>query len=143
MGDRQRISSGAPFEASFGYCRAVRVGRRIWVSGTTSFDDDGNVVGPGDPRAQTERILAIIASALAQAGASLNDVVRTRIFTTDISRWEEIGAVHGKVFGDVRPASTLVEVPALIDPELMVEIEAEAVVPDPAARDDAPAGGDG
>jgi enamine deaminase RidA (YjgF/YER057c/UK114 family) len=121
-----RLNSGSPWEGIVGYSRVVVRGDAAWVSGTTSTVD-GLVVHPGDAGAQTRQALATLAAALERAGFSLNDVVRTRMFVTDISRWEEIGRVHGEVFGDVRPASTMVQVAALIDPAMLVEIEADAV----------------
>ncbi len=111
-----------------GYSRAVRVGAMVFVSGTTAAEPDGGVVGHDDLRAQTRETLRRIDSALHEAGARLDQVVRTRIFITDISRWEEVAEIHGEVFGDIRPASTMVEVAALIDPTLLVEIEADAVI---------------
>ena len=121
-----RLNSGSPWEGIVGYSRVVVRGDAAWVSGTTSTVD-GLVVHPGDAGAQTRQALVTLAAALERAGFSLADVVRTRMFVTDISRWEEIGRVHGEVFGDVRPASTMVEVSALIDPAMLVEIEADAV----------------
>lgn len=124
---RQNISGTSPWEARVGYSRAVRVGNTVHVAGTTATRD--SVVGVGDAYMQTRVALEIIQGALAEAGARLEDVVRTRLFVTDISRWEEIGRAHGEVFGEIRPASTMVQVSALIDPAHLVEIEAEAVIP--------------
>jgi enamine deaminase RidA (YjgF/YER057c/UK114 family) len=128
MSERIKISSGAPWESIVGYSRAVRVGNQIEVAGTTAVDEAGNVVGVGDPAEQTRVILRKIEQALSAAGASLTDVVRTRIFVTDISQWEAIGRAHGDFFADIRPAATMVEVKALISPELLVEIEATALL---------------
>jgi enamine deaminase RidA (YjgF/YER057c/UK114 family) len=121
-----RIGSGSPWEGIVGYSRVVVRGDAAWVSGTTAIVD-GTVVCPGDAAGQTRHVLTTITSALERAGFTMNDVVRTRIYVTDISRWEEVGRAHGEVFGDVRPATTMVQVAALIDPAMLVEIEAEAV----------------
>jgi enamine deaminase RidA (YjgF/YER057c/UK114 family) len=128
-GDRSLVSSGSPWESVVGYSRALRVGDRVLVAGTTAVDVNGQVVGDGDIGAQARYIFDKIGMALAAAGACLADVVRTRIYVTDMARWEAVGLAHGEVFKDVRPVSTLVEVSKLIDPRLLVEIEAEAVVP--------------
>ncbi len=128
MSDRLHISSGTPWEDVVGYSRAVRVGNVVEVAGTTAVDDHGQVVGPGDVAEQTRFILNKIKGALNAANARLADVVRTRMFVTDISQWEAVGRVHGEFFKDIKPVATMVQVSALIDPELLVEIEATAVV---------------
>lgn len=127
MSQRQNISSGTVWETLAGYSRAVRMGELIAVSGTTATDDNGHVVGQGDPYAQTAFILRKIERALREAGASLEDVVRTRIFVTNVAQWEAVARAHAEFFGEIRPANTLVEVSALIGEGYLVEIEADAV----------------
>ncbi len=124
---RQHVSAGGPWESKIGYSRAVRVGAHISVSGSTAMTPSG-LAGKGDPYAQTIQTLKTIDAALQQVGASLSDVVRTRIYMANIDQWQEVGRAHGEVFGDIRPATTMVEVKRLIDPEMLVEIEADAVI---------------
>jgi len=123
---RERYDSGTEWESTVGYSRAIRTGDEIHVSGTTATDDDGQVVAPDDPYAQTVRAIENVETALSALDAALSDVVRTRLFVTDIDDWEAIGRAHGDVFGDVQPATTMVQVERLIDPEMVVEIEAVA-----------------
>lgn len=128
MQKRMNVSSGAKWEDIVGYSRAVRVGNAVEVAGTTAVDEQGNVVGLNDAYEQTRFILAKIEKALTAAGASLKDIVRTRMFVTDISKWEEIGRAHGEVFRTIKPAASMIEVKGLISPELLVEIEVTAIL---------------
>jgi enamine deaminase RidA (YjgF/YER057c/UK114 family) len=126
--NRRNISSGTPWEPIVGYSRAVCIGNHIWIAGTTASDETGAVIGVGDVAAQTRYILQKIERVLREAGATLDDVVRTRVFVTDIAQWEAVGRVHGEFFGTIRPASAMVEVSALIDPQHLIEIEVDAFV---------------
>jgi len=128
MKDRVRVYSGAPWESQVGYCRAVRVAEQVAITGTAAVGDDGGIVGIGDAYRQTQRCIEIIANALRAAGGGLEHVIRTRMFVTDIGRWAEIGKAHREAFGDHPPATTMVEVSRLIDPDMLVEIEADAIV---------------
>jgi enamine deaminase RidA (YjgF/YER057c/UK114 family) len=128
VSDRQKYSSGSKWEPIVGYSRAIRQGNLIWVTGTTAINEKGEIVGIGDPRAQTLQAIRNIEKALKALGAELKDVVRTRMFVTDISLWQEYGAAHGEIFGAIRPCTSMIEISRLIDGQMLVEIEADAIV---------------
>ena len=128
MSNFQRVFSGSPWEKTVGYCRALKAGNHIFVSGTAPVAEDGKTFAPGDAYAQTKRCFEIIESALDKAGASMSDVVRTRMYVVDISRWEEVGRAHGEIFAEHPPVTTMVEISKLIDPEMLVEVEVDAII---------------
>ncbi len=127
--ERERVTTDTPWEAKVGYSRAVRVGPHVHVSGTTATDSEGGIAGKGDPYLQAVQAIGNIRAALEAIGSRLQDVVRTRMYVTDIGAWEEVGRAHGEAFGVIRPAATMVEVRRLVDPEMLVEIEVEAILP--------------
>lgn len=131
MHQRTNFTSGAPWESSIGYSRAVKMGNIVEVSGTVAVDEAGNAIGEGDAYLQTKFIIQKIEAVLLQAGASLNDVVRTRMFVTDISKWEEVGRAHGEAFTGIKPCTSMIEVKSLIRPEYLIEIEATAILTQP------------
>jgi enamine deaminase RidA (YjgF/YER057c/UK114 family) len=124
----ERHGSGVEYEAVVGYSRVVRAGAHVWVAGCTAITDDGVIAGPGDPYVQAQQTLTNLEAALAKVGARLDDVVRTRMYVTDISQWEAVARAHGEVFGDIRPVTAMLEVSALLDPRMLVEIEADAFI---------------
>ena len=128
MSNFQRVFSGSPWEKTVGYCRALKAGNHIFVSGTAPVAEDGKTFAPGDAYAQTQRCFEIIESALDKAGASMSDVVRTRMYVVDINRWEDIGRAHGEIFAEHPPVTTMVEKSKVIDPEMLVEIEVDAII---------------
>lgn len=128
MKQRKHYSSGVKWESIVGYSRAIRIGDQIFITGTTATDENGEIVGPGDAYVQTVQVIRNIERALKALGGSLNDIVRTRMFVRDISRWEEYGRAHGEFFGEIRPCATMVEISRLIDDRMLIEIEADAVV---------------
>ncbi|HEY9762780.1 MAG TPA: RidA family protein [Trichocoleus sp.] len=128
---RQRVYSGSPWEEKAGYCRAMRVGNQIFVAGTAPSDGKGGTFAPGDAYAQTRRCFEIIQAALEELGSDLSDVVRTRLYVTDMSRWEEFAQAHQELFGDYPPVNTMVEIPKLINPDMLIEVEVEALVDEP------------